>query len=864
MSTSMSTRMLAFVLLLSIMSLNVVAVAQPVSWWTFNNNNTLGTTSIDVVSGNNGTLRGGVLTNRSGKIGQAYGFDGTNDDVQIPDSALYDFTELSIEAWIFMNTTCGGKNTIFGTKGASVEWELIFDCAAGQDIEWRIDSSPSGATTLSDSGGHPKTGYHHVVVTATLLNMTIYFNGTSTGSLGIVKLGNYNAEDFIYVGSDDGGANFNFGLIDEVKLYNRSLSASEVLELYNNGSGVPFVLPNQPPSTPVIVAPSNGTLIADLSPIEWTRSIDPDGNNITYALYLLNGTTHDVISLLSNNTGNLTLFDPFNLSDDGNYSFQVNATDGTFIVDSGITTHPIIAHTPSNVSILTPINGSIVSNIVNVSWFFDADIFATGHTFITQIRNSSGGLVNQNISINGTRSVLWNTDLFPDGLYTIRTNVTHTAGGRHNTSQTIIVFTDNTPPVLTLSYPSNPLNWGNGTIRGFCTDASPMTFSYATNLSPAFITNISLDPSSFLFRYNNTNLTTPHSGNISLVCTDIANNSVSDVRVYNFDLQSPFCLGITPLVAIDEGDQYQWNLTCMDESNYFSLNISCSGGTDFAFFQENINATVYPFSSGTGILHEDMACEFTSTDAHTLRDIRRELNKWSVTKTGSAIHTPRTRNIIQYVSQYPIQSLDLDYGVSDRVKFRYRMQSNPLRETREYTFFVSGEGSISFIDNNLYPAWFVVDGYYWVDFALESGNASWSVDQVNATTYAVTLKSKDTDLSFRSLGIVNTNTQSQYITVVPRGALDADAILLPLRCPENLNQVLLFIFLMTLMIGLAVVSMVFGNPWGTILGGIGILVLAMNLVFCETSIGIILIVVSFVIIGLGFSLRRAKDWLVDR
>ena len=79
-----------------------------VGHWTFDGADTTVTLAKDKSGyGNDGT-RGGATTIQQGKIGQGMKFDGTSGYIKTPSSTLYNFTNLSFAAWVYITA---GQNT---------------------------------------------------------------------------------------------------------------------------------------------------------------------------------------------------------------------------------------------------------------------------------------------------------------------------------------------------------------------------------------------------------------------------------------------------------------------------------------------------------------------------------------------------------------------------------------------------------------------------------------------------------------------------------------------------------------------------------------------------------------------------------
>ena len=203
-------------------------------------------------SGNTGSLSGFSYTGSTSnwvsgsaaKRGCALNFDGSNDYVaSVGTVDSYSFIQntdiFTLSAWVYR--TSNGAATIMGNTGTSVEkgFYWILNSASAGDISVAVlngDGNPTGKVFTSIGGLVPLNVWTHIVVTEnTTDNMKFYINGvmatsnpvtvTSTGSSSrLLDIGRYNWST--------PGSYFN-GSLDEVRIYNRALSAGDVLKLYN-------------------------------------------------------------------------------------------------------------------------------------------------------------------------------------------------------------------------------------------------------------------------------------------------------------------------------------------------------------------------------------------------------------------------------------------------------------------------------------------------------------------------------------------------------------------------------------------------------------------------------------------------------
>jgi hypothetical protein len=231
-----------------------------VGYWSFNEGTS---TSVGDFSGNgnNSTTTNMASPPTSisgwanGKRGSALNFDGSNDYVYIGanDTLFPDNQPITISAWIYPRTT-GGLGNNFGRivsrelagQGPTlkISSDICFNCVSFQVA----GGTPFERATAENS--IPFNTWSHVIVTwdgsITAANSHIYINGVeasySVTTDGASITDNSSAPLVIGNRISDLARQYD-GLIDEVRIYNRTLSATEVTGLYKTGA-VSHKVPN--------------------------------------------------------------------------------------------------------------------------------------------------------------------------------------------------------------------------------------------------------------------------------------------------------------------------------------------------------------------------------------------------------------------------------------------------------------------------------------------------------------------------------------------------------------------------------------------------------------------------------------------
>jgi hypothetical protein len=197
--------------------------------WKFDE--TSGTTAPDSIGTNNITLSNSVLVGVAGKIGNAASFNGSNAS---GDAGKIDFGtgNFTVAHWVNVN---GFKTypAIFNNRSSA---------SGNIGFHTRTDGTRT-ITALIDLGTTSKrlavtnlatgTWYHIAVSVDRAGLMKLYINGALTGQVDIsaFKTTSITNTDNVRIGRDQSSNYFN-GVIDELRIYNTALSASEIFNLY--------------------------------------------------------------------------------------------------------------------------------------------------------------------------------------------------------------------------------------------------------------------------------------------------------------------------------------------------------------------------------------------------------------------------------------------------------------------------------------------------------------------------------------------------------------------------------------------------------------------------------------------------------
>jgi len=200
----------------------------PVSHWKFDEGS--GTTAYDSVGNNHGIIHGATWT--TGKINGALSFDGVDDYVDCGDDLSLDSIN-SVSMWFNpeIKGYLGGIISQFGTNAD--RWVFTINEVATELCVW----SDGSYLISSDTGSISPGDWCHAVITWDGSTGKMYINGVQQSGTTTTSFFNVINPEILSIGihfyDSIPSTPYGFkGLLDDVRVYDRALSAEEIQHLY--------------------------------------------------------------------------------------------------------------------------------------------------------------------------------------------------------------------------------------------------------------------------------------------------------------------------------------------------------------------------------------------------------------------------------------------------------------------------------------------------------------------------------------------------------------------------------------------------------------------------------------------------------
>jgi Concanavalin A-like lectin/glucanases superfamily/Bacterial Ig domain/Purple acid Phosphatase, N-terminal domain len=239
-----------------------------------------GTTATDSSgNGNTGSLVNGPVWS-TGVLAQALTFNGAGSYVNVPHTAALNAYPLTIAAWIKTGATTAVSAIVNKfVAGTSNGYQLFVD--NGRLCAWYLRDAANyvydGTSCTLAAAGFVDNRWHHVSFVVDAAGGRLFIDGVQRTALGWAgTAGAPSTTQPVHLGDYAGAAGAVFsGLLDDVRIYNRALSPTEISNFYSGGAA--------------LIAPPVSSAISATGPtpsgvtIRWTTNV-ASASQVEYGL----------------------------------------------------------------------------------------------------------------------------------------------------------------------------------------------------------------------------------------------------------------------------------------------------------------------------------------------------------------------------------------------------------------------------------------------------------------------------------------------------------------------------------------------------------------------------------------------------
>jgi N,N-dimethylformamidase beta subunit-like protein/concanavalin A-like lectin/glucanase superfamily protein/galactose oxidase-like protein/Big-like domain-containing protein/Kelch motif protein len=370
-----------------------------------------GTTVEDASGRGNIATISGATWSPAGRFGKALSFNGTTNMVTVNDvNALHLTTGMTLEAWVNPSALSGWREVILKETSTALAYSLY----ANNNLPQPAGTINVGGADQSavGSAGIPLNAWTHLATTYDGASLRLYVNGAQVQSVPVT--GSMLASTSpLRIGGNTIWGEYYSGLIDEVRIYNRALAASDIQADMNAAVGGPPPGDTTPPTVSV-TAPIAGTTVsgtlkikanaADASGIAWVE-FRVDGTTLgafdfsaPFETYwntgaLVNGSTHTITAVARDTAGNLatsapvtvTVMNPTDPASVGAWSAPFNlgfvAVNMVLLDTSKVLMYPGWGNGGLGASVFDPATATMTATPLTTS-----NIFCSGHATLADGR----------------------------------------------------------------------------------------------------------------------------------------------------------------------------------------------------------------------------------------------------------------------------------------------------------------------------------------------------------------------------------------------------------------------------------------------------------------------------------------------
>jgi hypothetical protein len=243
------------ILLMALTNIFSTATAQTaitrglVAYYPFNGN-------ANDVSGNNLNAlvtRATLTTDRRGNVNTAYDFDFANasfgqqnDEIYIPYNSKLDVTNITVSVWLFPRSYFWSRNSADPNSTILNRYQYTYSTPSGGAWGISFNETSVSATIVASTNGTARANqtlqlntWHHIVMSYDRYEVKLYIDGNLSATQSYSQSMNIVGNSGISIGESNqanGFWNQTDAKIDDLGIWNRALSNTEIQQLYTEGS----------------------------------------------------------------------------------------------------------------------------------------------------------------------------------------------------------------------------------------------------------------------------------------------------------------------------------------------------------------------------------------------------------------------------------------------------------------------------------------------------------------------------------------------------------------------------------------------------------------------------------------------------
>jgi len=287
-----------------------------VAYWNFDE--TAGNFTDAVRGIHNGSILEGVSYD-TGLINNGINFD-ADEYANISDSADWDVANFSIVTWVKTDGVQAGANGFIFNRHSEDSGNNIFILLNNNNtVSFRtiID----GDDIIYSNGPIPADTWVQIIATYNGSDMELYINGTKQTQVGSQTGTIVSTRRILFGNNVIKDTDYN-GMMDETGFWNRTLTSTEVTNLYNAGGGISYLAHTEV----TLDSPASGSSYLRSANVEFNATSTPATGNLTNATLFIwdsdSNLINETTNILSGNVANQTSFN-VNLTTIGDLDWNV-------------------------------------------------------------------------------------------------------------------------------------------------------------------------------------------------------------------------------------------------------------------------------------------------------------------------------------------------------------------------------------------------------------------------------------------------------------------------------------------------------------------------------------------------------------